>query len=404
LAGKNLSSDSAVGGAITSVPQVLGTQIARLEEFGISSNPESFAVYGYDKYFSDQKRGVLLQLKGSGYQNEQLTVISEAGMRSWFRDKFIASPNTQKLGGYDPYMDEYVFSLNDNKLPTVVDCIECGNNSFFNYALVDREFCFNLGQLVGDVTIKLNTNFIETGLFQLSTNYRGVVTTTTLTQGPKNIVFNKDTVSEEDVIITFTGSVVADVNMSVSCPEAKTIEIIQVCVSDNVDAGQFIHNQYRWIDGTFTSPLHQEQVQLDTSNVYPIVSQYNTISGLQGAGVIPADGADVSIISNKISPTDTFVFANPPMNFKYLRSSVLYANTPAAIQNLLDNPLTTTLSVDASGAPSTYVGEFTMPTGSSGDYLYLIYDYREPVLFELCYSATSALDACCNCTTPPPVQ
>lgn len=404
LAGKNLLSDSAVGGAITSVPQVLGTQIARLEEFGISSNPESFAVYGYDKYFSDQKRGVLLQLKGSGYQNEQLTVISEAGMRSWFRDKFIASPNTQKLGGYDPYMDEYVFSLNDNKLPTVVDCIECGNNSFFNYALVDREFCFNLGQLVGDVTIKLNTNFIETGLFQLSTNYRGVVTTTTLTQGPKNIVFNKDTVSEEDVIITFTGSVVADVNMSVSCPEAKTIEIIQVCVSDNVDAGQFIHNQYRWIDGTFTSPLHQEQVQLDTSNVYPIVSQYNTISGLQGAGVIPADGADVSIISNKISPTDTFVFANPPMNFKYLRSSVLYANTPTAIQNLLDNPLTTTLSVDASGAPSTYVGEFTMPTGSSGDYLYLIYDYREPVLLELCYSATSALDACCNCTTPPPVQ
>ena len=40
LAGKNVISDSTGGGAIASVPQVLGTQIARIEEYGISFNPE----------------------------------------------------------------------------------------------------------------------------------------------------------------------------------------------------------------------------------------------------------------------------------------------------------------------------------------------------------------------------
>ena len=43
---------------------VLGTQIARIEEYGIGSNPESFACYGYEKYFTDSKRGVVIQLKG----------------------------------------------------------------------------------------------------------------------------------------------------------------------------------------------------------------------------------------------------------------------------------------------------------------------------------------------------
>ena len=40
LSSKNLLSDSVGGGAIASIPEVLGTQIARIEEDGISNNPE----------------------------------------------------------------------------------------------------------------------------------------------------------------------------------------------------------------------------------------------------------------------------------------------------------------------------------------------------------------------------
>ena len=395
LAGKNLLSDSAVGGAITSVPEVLGTQIARLEEYGISFNPESFAVYGYDKYFSDQKRGVLLQLKGSAYSNEQLTVISEAGMRSWFRDRFIAAPNTQKLGGYDPYMDEYVFSTNDDLLPIEDPCIDCGVTKVFVYSQVSRVFCFNLGQLVGDVNIDVTVSNLSNGPFTLTSIYDGNTSLINLNTGLNTLTFDKDKILTETVELTFSGTLNADVEFIVNCPIPDTIEIIQVCVSDKVDAGQSIHNQYRWIDGVFVSPLHQEQVKLKSSNTSPLISQYSSVSGPQGAGIIPADGAIVSIISKKILPTDDFVFANPPMNFKYLRSSTLYVDTPASIQDLIN--ASTQGVLDASGATSTYLSQFIMPSGNDFDKLYLIYDYREPVLAELCYSTLSAFDACCGC-------
>ena len=51
LAGKNLLSDSTGGGAVTSVPEVLGTQIARIEDYGISNHPESFAEFGQTNIF-----------------------------------------------------------------------------------------------------------------------------------------------------------------------------------------------------------------------------------------------------------------------------------------------------------------------------------------------------------------
>ena len=117
LTGKNLLSDSTGGGSVSSVPEVLGTQIARVEEYGISNNPESFVRYGLNSFFTDAKRGAVINLMGNGPQ-EQLNVISEQGMRSWFRDLFISNFNTQKIGGYDPYMNEYVLANKTTLLPT----------------------------------------------------------------------------------------------------------------------------------------------------------------------------------------------------------------------------------------------------------------------------------------------
>ena len=48
-------------------------------------------------------------------------------MRSWFRDTFQQALGTQKLGGYDPYMDEYVLSTNDKKVPQPEVIYECGS-------------------------------------------------------------------------------------------------------------------------------------------------------------------------------------------------------------------------------------------------------------------------------------
>jgi hypothetical protein len=50
-------------------------------EYGISKNPESFAIYAFRKYFIDRNRNAALRLSHDG-----ITEISEYGMRDWFRD------------------------------------------------------------------------------------------------------------------------------------------------------------------------------------------------------------------------------------------------------------------------------------------------------------------------------
>ena len=73
---------SAEGNAsITSTNLVIGQITPYVGEFGISKNPESFAVYGYRKYFADRDRGSIMRLSRDG-----LTEISEYGMSNFFRD------------------------------------------------------------------------------------------------------------------------------------------------------------------------------------------------------------------------------------------------------------------------------------------------------------------------------
>jgi hypothetical protein len=106
---KNLLSDSIGGGSVTSVPQVLGTQIAYKGEWGISSNPESFAEWGNEIFFTDARRGAVIKMTSGGSFD-----IAENGMKSYFRDLFKNDPNTMKIGVYDPYKHQYIIASNDD--------------------------------------------------------------------------------------------------------------------------------------------------------------------------------------------------------------------------------------------------------------------------------------------------
>lgn len=110
LYGKNVLFDSSGGGQIVSIPEVLGTQVAFPGEYGISKNPESFAEWGNQIFFTDAKRGVVLGLAG-----DQLSEISLYGMRDYFRDLLKDNPTTQKLGAYDPHNHQYILSTNNQR-------------------------------------------------------------------------------------------------------------------------------------------------------------------------------------------------------------------------------------------------------------------------------------------------
>jgi hypothetical protein len=111
---KNVMFDSIGGGQVVSIPEVLGTQIPMAGEYGISNNPESFDNWGQFVFFTDARKGLVLQM-----ENDQITEVSGWGMADFFRDIMRENPYTQKLGCYDPYLHKYILAFNDQK---VVPC------------------------------------------------------------------------------------------------------------------------------------------------------------------------------------------------------------------------------------------------------------------------------------------
>jgi len=400
LAGKNLLSDAAAGSALTSVPEVLGTQIARIEEFGISNNPESFAQWGSDKFFTDAKRGSVLQLKGESYNSDQLAVISQQGMRTWFRDLFIDSFDTQKLGGYDPYMNEYVITNNDILLPLEPVCNECGktiavtvtdSNSF--------NACIDLGDLVGSTDVEYTVSSV-TGTFTINANYNSNTYSTGAVSTSGVLNFNKNVVNEKTMLLDITSTGSVTLQLTLKCPQIQEITIILVTVTSNSDAGLFTTNQYRWLSGTFNSPLHTQNIQFALSNFNPLVSNYSVITGAQGGGVIPADGATVTMFNNTIVP-DNFSFNEFVNSFKYLRTSTLYNNTPSEIQSLIVAASNATPIVSPTSGNTAYYAEFTMPS-TPDNYLYMIWDYRHSTPVDLCVG-DDLYASCCDCISFVPV-
>jgi hypothetical protein len=387
LASKNLISDSSGGGTIASIPQILGTQIARTEEYGISFHPESYVQWGPDRFFTDVKRGAVLNLKG-----DQLIVISELGMRTWFRDEFIESFNTQKLGGFDPYLNEYVLTTNSEELPIPVDCLTCGLSQTFNILSENTfTYCVDLGQPVGTTNIGYSVPAGSTAEFTISVTYDGTTETSGLVSESGSLQFEKDKNNVNVATITIVANDSLELTVVPNCPVQETLTIVKVTLTSVVDSGKSIHNEYRYTDGTYVSPLQSTFVNFAVDDSSPVVSQYDLVSGPQGSGGIPTDGSSLNMISNKIVP-DTFDFVLGQDKFRYLRSNTLYANTSGDITALI---AASTVVTPITGSAGVYSGSFTVP--SSGQYLYLIWDYRNSLPIELCYSDTTTQDACCGC-------
>ena len=89
---------------LTATENVLGQTIPFSGEYGISTNPESFASENYRVYFTDKIRGAVLRLSKDG-----LTPISEHGMKDWFRDNLKLS--NKLIGSYDDKKEQYNITL-----------------------------------------------------------------------------------------------------------------------------------------------------------------------------------------------------------------------------------------------------------------------------------------------------
>jgi hypothetical protein len=125
---------SAEGGAVpvTSNTQFLGTVAAYAGEFGISQNPQSFASYGFAKYFTDKNRGTVLRLSQNG-----ITEIAKLGMGDFFRDALKQS--SKIIGSYDEYNRCYELTIIGQGFDSNEDInSETASNGYLTLAFDDR--------------------------------------------------------------------------------------------------------------------------------------------------------------------------------------------------------------------------------------------------------------------------
>ena len=100
LANKDALFNASGNTNLTSVNAVLGQAIPFSGDFGISTDPESFAADEYRCYFTDRQRGAVIRLSRDG-----VTPISEIGMSDHFGDLFAKASSIS--GSYDANKGEY---------------------------------------------------------------------------------------------------------------------------------------------------------------------------------------------------------------------------------------------------------------------------------------------------------
>ena len=100
------------GSAVSTANLVIGQIVPYAGNFGISKNPESFAVYGFRKYFVDKNRNAILRLSQDG-----ITEISNYGMYDYFRDELSSlSASDKAIGAWDIHTKQYVVSLQGSNI------------------------------------------------------------------------------------------------------------------------------------------------------------------------------------------------------------------------------------------------------------------------------------------------
>jgi len=91
---------------LISTNNVLGSITSFSGEFGISTNPESYAEDSFRMYCTDKQRGKVLRISGDG-----VTPISQVGMVDYFGDNL--KQNDTLLGSFDDRKQEYNLTLKE---------------------------------------------------------------------------------------------------------------------------------------------------------------------------------------------------------------------------------------------------------------------------------------------------
>ena len=113
VAGKDTLYNADGNTQLVATNRVLGDANPFVGDYGISTDPSSFAKESYRAYFTDRQRGAVLRLSMDG-----ITPISDAGMHTYFKN--ILRDSGAIIGSYDDYKRDYnitILAANPEILP-----------------------------------------------------------------------------------------------------------------------------------------------------------------------------------------------------------------------------------------------------------------------------------------------
>lgn len=395
LSGKNLLTDAVAGGTIASVPEVLGTQIARQELIGISSNPESYSKFGSSRYFTDTKRGLVVKMTGQSGNSDQIDIISEKGMGQWFKNELKTKSLNQKIGGYDPLSKEYVLNFGNTLQYVDDELAECGDIRTFSVAAGEPEvFYISLGKFVGAANIIYNViKSTPSAVVNIYVDYNGVISSSLNVGSDGSVTYDKDEI--EVTYCKVTVSVVggtATVTTKSECPSQTEINIVMISLNSPEEANESISNEYNYSKSGVTYKAVKSFVLFRSGNDSMVVSEFKTLTGKMGDPSFPVQGSDVRMISRNKSGREFDINSDKML---YLRSNIQYS---ASDINTILNSATEIAVTD--GVSYKY-GEFSpsINIGEPHQYIYMIWDYRKVYSHDLSYHVNVAAEACCQDST-----
>ena len=131
---------TAQGGSLTaSGGEFFGQVSSYAGDYGIATNPESFAYYAGRKYFADKSKGLILRLSRDG-----ITELSAYGMRSFFRNNLKKAERI--YGMWDIHDKKYIIHAEGENLVTNGDFNNSNTNWTFdgNVTLDGNDAFFNV--------------------------------------------------------------------------------------------------------------------------------------------------------------------------------------------------------------------------------------------------------------------
>lgn len=366
LYSKDVLFDADGNGNIRESNKVLGTAIPYAGEYGISKSPESFDYSGNNLFFIDSKRGVTLRLSLNG-----LSVISSNGMRDWFRDYFKNNFNSKKLGAYDPYLEQYVTSIEESPIPPYLT-LNCGTQIFKTSQTEPFTYLFKLNNLDGYIALNHNVSF---GAISIKAVFDGVTYRSIAISGSGVWGFDRPTLSEDIVEVTIVPitDITEEVEYSITnlCPVGTPLKIVSIILNDDEDVGKTMTSRFKWGN----NPEYYSETPVFKADG---VTLFKTYEGVEGQGRFPLNGSNIQIEAYKDYVNGGDFNSDEKNKINYLVSSTVYSeqDIDTILSQATNLPITTQ---NEGGIPETNKGNFTF-NRTADEILYLIWDYRTPTV------------------------